>query len=110
MITGVWHTSFTVSNIETSIRFYRDILGLELVHTQTQNNAYTRKLVGYKDANLKVAMFDLVGEKTEPSGHFLEIVEYVSPAGEHIPIGTAHTRSAHLAFVVSDIHTIVDKL
>jgi len=66
--------------------------------------------VGYKDANLKVAMFDLVGEKTEPSGHFLEIVEYVSPAGEHIPIGTAHTRSAHLAFVVSDIHTIVDKL
>ena len=110
MITGMWHVSFTVSNLEKSIEFYRDLLGLRLVHTQTQDNEYTRKLVGYKDAYLKVAMFDIEGKDFAPSGHFLELVEYVSPEGEFVPIGTAHTRSAHLAFVVSNIHETVDKL
>lgn len=110
MITGMWHVSFTVSNIDRSIEFYRDVLGLKLVHTQTQNNEYTRKLVGYEDAHLKVAMFDIEGKNDGPSGHFLELVEYVSPEGEHVPIGTAHTRSAHLAFIVSNIHETVEKL
>jgi catechol 2,3-dioxygenase-like lactoylglutathione lyase family enzyme len=33
VIVGHWHTSFTVSDMDRSIAFYRDLLGLELVHT-----------------------------------------------------------------------------
>src|SRR5690625_7244314 len=105
MIKGIWHTSFTVSNIETSIQFYRDILGLQLIHEQIQDTEYTRQLVGYEDAVLKVAMFDLKGTQTKPTGHVLELVEYVSPKGGELPIGTAHPRSAHVASVVTSIFT-----
>ena len=41
MLVDTWHFSFTVSDIEQSIRFYRDVVGLELVHTQEQANPYT---------------------------------------------------------------------
>lgn len=34
MLINTWHFSFTVSDIERSIHFYRDVLGMELVHTQ----------------------------------------------------------------------------
>lgn len=110
MIKGIWHTSFTVENLENTIYFYKEVLGLELVHTQNQNNAYTRKLVGYDDADLKVAMFKIPGSDAHPSGHVLEFVEYVSPKGEFVPSGTAHTRSAHVAFVVSNIHELIRSL
>ena len=53
---GLWHASFTVSNLEASIDFYCGLLGMELYHQQVQHNEYTSKLVGYPDAHLKVAM------------------------------------------------------
>ena len=33
MILSVWHTSWTVSDLDRSIAFYRDLLGFELVGT-----------------------------------------------------------------------------
>lgn len=110
MIKGIWHTSFTVSNISETIHFYEKVMGLQLYNRQTQHNEYTRKLVGYPDAKLEVAMFALPGQSHQPSGHILEFVQYIAPAGEHVPIGTAHTRSAHIAFVVDDIFTMVEQL
>jgi catechol 2,3-dioxygenase-like lactoylglutathione lyase family enzyme len=103
MLTGVWHFSFTVSDIDQSIAFYRDILGLELVHTQEQSNPYTRKLVGYPDAHLRVAMFKTPASICSPSNHVLELVEYVAPDGIKLDTGTCNVGSAHMAFVVDDI-------
>ena len=103
MLTGVWHFSFTVSDIDQSIAFYRDILGLELVHTQEQSNPYTRKLVGYPDAHLRVAMFKTPASTCSPSNHVLELVEYVAPDGIKLDTGTCNVGSAHMAFVVDDI-------
>ena len=34
MLFSVWHTSWTVSDLDRSIAFYRDLLGLELVETK----------------------------------------------------------------------------
>ncbi len=104
MLRGVWHMSFTVRELERSVAFYRDVLGLELVHSQRQANPYTRTLVGYPDADLKVAMLRIAGTDPKPSGHVLELVEYVSPRGRPIDTSTPNPGSPHLAFVVEDIH------
>ncbi len=47
MICGFWHVSFTVSNIEVSVKWYTEVLGLEFVRDQIQKNEYTSKLVGF---------------------------------------------------------------
>ena len=103
MIVDTWHFSFTVADLERSIEFYRDILGLELVHRQEQANAYTRKFVGYPDAHLKVAQFRIAGAHLARSGHLLELVEYVAPKGQKVDTRTLNPGTAHLAFQVDDI-------
>jgi lactoylglutathione lyase len=103
MVKAVWHFSFTVSDLEQSIAFYRDILGMQLVHTQEQSNPYTRKLVGYHDAHLRVAQLKTPADTCSPSTHVLELVEYVAPPGSKIDTSTCNVGAAHMAFVVDDI-------
>ncbi|OQA43606.1 MAG: Lactoylglutathione lyase [Chloroflexi bacterium ADurb.Bin325] len=110
MLVNTWHFSFTVSDIEQSILFYRDVLGMELVHRQEQANAYTRKFVGYPDAHLKVAQFRIKGGPATRSGHMLELIEYVAPRGEKVDTRTKNPGTAHLAFEVDDVHAEYERM
>ena len=100
---GVWHFSFTVADLDRSIVFYRDLLWLDLVHVQEQDNAYTRRLVGYPDASLRVAQFAVPGAPSGLSTHSLELVEYRSPRLAPRDQQIARPGAAHLAFAVDDI-------
>lgn len=102
MLIAYWHFSFTVSDIERSIDFYTRIIGMKLVHRQTQDNAYTRRLVAYPDAHLLVAQLTIEGMAQQRSGHLLELVQYVSPHCEPTDTATCRPGSAHLAFQVAD--------
>jgi len=101
---GVWHFSFTVSDLDRSIEFYRELLGFELVHTQEQANAYTRRLVGYPDASLRVAQLAVPGQPRGISTHDLELVQYLSPKGERGSREICNPGAAHMAMTVDDIH------
>jgi catechol 2,3-dioxygenase-like lactoylglutathione lyase family enzyme len=107
---GVWHVGFSVRDIEASIRFYSEGLGLRLVHRQSQDNEYTHALVGYPDANLNVAQFAIAGGDAPASGHILELIEYVTPRGEQIPPENNRIASGHLAFEVDDMDGMVARL
>jgi catechol 2,3-dioxygenase-like lactoylglutathione lyase family enzyme len=109
-IKGVWHVGFSVRDIEASIRFYRDGLGLKLVHRQSQDNEYTHALVGYPDASLRIAQFAIDDVPPPGSGHVLELIEYVTPRGEQLPPENSRIASGHLAFEVDDIDEMVARL
>jgi lactoylglutathione lyase len=106
----VWHVGFSVRDIEASISFYTAGLGLELVHRQSQSNPYTSALVGYPDASLHVAQFAIAHAAPPPSGHVLELIEYVVPRGEQIKSENSRIASGHLAFEVDDIYDRVERL
>jgi catechol 2,3-dioxygenase-like lactoylglutathione lyase family enzyme len=106
---AIWHVSFTVRNLDASIEFYRDVLGLELVHVQVQDNAYTRTLVALPDARLRVAQLRVSAAEAY-SGHHLELVEYEAPVGEPVDTRTQNPGTAHLAFAVDDIHSAVESM
>lgn len=110
MVKGIWHASFTVSDLERSVKFYTEVLGMEVVHEQEQKNEYTAKLVNYKDAHLKVAMLAIPGYDHGVSGHIIELVEYVHPQGEKIDTQTCNPGTAHFAFVVDDIHEEFERM
>jgi catechol 2,3-dioxygenase-like lactoylglutathione lyase family enzyme len=110
MIRGVWHFSFTVADLARSIAFYRDLLGFELIHTQEQANDYTRRLVGYPDAHLKVAQLAIPGQPRGISTHDLELVEYVAPRGSRGDANICNPGAAHLALTVDDIHDRYERL
>jgi lactoylglutathione lyase len=104
VLADVLHFSFTVSDIDRSVEWYTSALGLELVNRQRQDNAYTRQLVGLPDAVLEVARLKIPGRSPGSSDHLLELVQYVAPVGERVPLRTNSPGVAHLAFLVDDIH------
>lgn len=103
MMASIWHTGFHVADLDRSVAFYRDLLGMELVHTQVQSNEYTRALVGYPDADLRIAQLAVRGRPRQLSSHDLELVEYVVPRGSRQDPARHHPGSGHLAFAVTDI-------
>ena len=107
---GVFHFSFTVSDLDRSVAFYRDLLGLELVHTQEQDNAYTRRLVGFPDAALRVAQLAVPGQPRGISTHDLELVEYVRPEGVRREGRINDPGAAHLAFTITDAWAAYERL
>ena len=86
MIQGFWHVSFTVRDLDAAVKWYTEVLGLEYVRGQVQQNEYTSKLVAYPDAHLKVAQLRVPGMTIPQSRHHIELVEYLNPRGEDIPL------------------------
>jgi catechol 2,3-dioxygenase-like lactoylglutathione lyase family enzyme len=94
------HFAFTVSDIESSVHWYEVILGLRLVARQRQDNAYTRQMVGFSEAVLEVAEFELDPQNASLT---LELIQYVSPPGGRPSLSTVNVGVAHLSFIVADI-------
>ncbi|MBI3967613.1 MAG: VOC family protein [Chloroflexi bacterium] len=105
MLTGTHHTSFTVSDLDRSLAFYRDVLGLEVTAEIGGSTPYVSKVVGYPDAKLRIAFLRLPG-----TSHRLELIQYLSPAGDRPPLETKDTGSGHLAFLVDDMLTVYEAL
>lgn len=101
---GVWHFSFTVSDLDGAVDFYTRLLGFECIHQQRQDNAYTRRLVGYPDADLRIAQLVVPGQPRGVSSHDLELVQYLTPVGQRGDFNICNPGQAHLALAVEEIH------
>lgn len=102
---GFSHVGIQVADLERSIRFYGDLLGLELVTRWVRDQEYIQELVGYPGVELNVAVFRL-----PRSDAFLEILEYRNVERHPVDPGTANPGTAHFALYVNDIDTLCDRL
>jgi catechol 2,3-dioxygenase-like lactoylglutathione lyase family enzyme len=109
-VRSIFHVGFVVRDLEASIRFYTEGLGLRLRHQQVQDNDYTRRLVGYEDACLRIAQFQLPAGDPPPSGHVLELIEYQRPRSGPSDPERNTLGAGHLAFLVDDIEGMAAKL
>ncbi len=107
MIRGFHHTSFTVSDVDASERFFVELMGMKRLGGGLYDFDYIRRTTGYPDAVLKIAV--LVVEN-DPEAHRLELIEYVTPPGEAVDTATSRPGAAHLAFVVEDIEAEYQRL
>lgn len=104
MLSTTRHVSITVADVERSIAWYTELLGLELIHRQRNDNAYTRQLVGMPDALLEVAFLALPGGSASGGPALaLELIEYVRPRAPASALATNVPGVAHIAFGVDDI-------
>ncbi len=100
---GVVHAGFTVSDLDRSVAWYRDILGLELIRRQRNDNDYSRRIVGMADAVLELAFLGFPAGSPAPSGQILELVQYLSPEGRTPDLSTKDVGVGHLALSVDDL-------
>lgn len=102
MICGFHHTSFTVSNLEETERFFTDLFGMQRIGGGTYDFDYIRRQVGYDDARLKIAVLSF-GNPPDRKRGVLELIEYLQPKGEPADTATNRPGNAHLCFLVEDL-------
>jgi glyoxylase I family protein len=100
------HTGITVSNLESSLMFWRDVLGFEFLHRAHQEGEMAEQITGVKGAELKLAVVKA------PGGHKIELIEYLAPADRkkdaHLrPCDVGHV---HIALTVENLEPLLEKI
>ena len=100
------HTGITVSNLERSLAFWRDVLGFELSHTAHQTGEMASEITGVEGAEIKLAVV-----KT-PGGHKIELLEYIAPADRkrHVNFRPCDVGSVHVALIVDDLDAVLSAI
>ncbi len=91
------HAGIQVADLERSVHFYRDILGFELVFQWNPQAEYIRKVTGYPEADIHVAVLKMPGADV-----YLEILEYRDVEKAPVDTRTANPGTAHIAFYTDD--------
>ena len=91
------HTSFTVSDLDRTIAFFRDALGFEVTSRAPRDPAAIRHITGVAGADIEVAYI-------RGAGHSLELIQYLAPADRgQVQSRPCDTGFAHVAYDVDDI-------
>jgi lactoylglutathione lyase len=105
-VTGILHTGLTVSDLDRSVAFYRDLLGLELISQWESSQPYLRTVVAYPDAELRIALLRLPPGTDGAPGHHIELLEYRRPRGTRGDANTYNPGNGHVAFMVENLEAI----
>lgn len=100
------HTGMTVSDLERSLAFWRDVLGFELSHTAHQTAEMASEITGVEGAEIKLAVMKA------PGGHKIELLEYLAPfeRKRHVDLRPCDVGSVHVALIVDDLESILSAI
>ncbi len=99
------HMGITVSNLERSLAFWRDVLGFELSHTAHQTGEMTKEITGVTGAEIKLAVL-----KT-PGGDKIELLEYLAPPDrKHSDVRPCDVGHVHVALLVDDLDAVLERI
>jgi catechol 2,3-dioxygenase-like lactoylglutathione lyase family enzyme len=90
------HVGLTVSDLDASISFYRDVVGMELTMRLDSGGPWFDELTRNEGAVIEVAMLEL-------DGTTLQLVAYRESGGEPAPVAHHRPGSPHLSIEVHDV-------
>jgi catechol 2,3-dioxygenase-like lactoylglutathione lyase family enzyme len=99
------HVGLTVSDLDRSLAFWRDALGMETVMSQEKQGGYLEAIVREPGAHVRMAHLAF-----EPDGPRVELFQYLAPAGGRLVGRPADVGFAHVAILVDDIRGTLDRL
>jgi catechol 2,3-dioxygenase-like lactoylglutathione lyase family enzyme len=99
------HTGITVSSLERSLAFWRDVLGFEFSHTAHQKGELAQEITGVEGAEIKLAVLKTSG------GHKIELLEYLAPADrKRANLRPCDVGSVHVALLVNDLDAVLERI
>ena len=104
-ITKAHHTGLTVSSLERSLAFYRDLLGFEVVFRWNPRAPYIGELLGYPEVDLHAAILRIPN-----SDVFLELLEYRAVPEKSVDMANGNIGNAHIAFNVDELDPLYERL
>jgi catechol 2,3-dioxygenase-like lactoylglutathione lyase family enzyme len=103
-ILAVDHTGITVTNLERSLKFWRDVLGFELSHRPHQTGTLASEITGVPGAEIKIAVL-------KGYSHKIELLEYLAPADrKYLHVRPCDVGSVHVALMVDDLDALLETI
>ena len=100
------HTGFVVGDMERSLEFYRDLLGLKEERNQILEGEFISDLVGYPDARLHIIYLG-----SGDMRHSVELIQYLNPPGTPAAMPERYQVGAsHLGVIVDDLDAFYAEL
>ena len=104
-VTAIRHTGIVVNDMETSLRFYRDLLGMEIWADFKDDHPILQSVTEVPGAN--IWMIKLKAK----DGVSIELLQYLShPQGLPSPSRSCDVGCNHIALQVDDIDSLYEKL
>jgi lactoylglutathione lyase len=102
----IHHTALNVTDMERSLKFYREVLGLEpMFEPQEASGERFEKATHIPGAKIKFTMLKI------GNGHtFIELIQYVNPKAKPNQLTISDTGAPHVAFRVDNIDETKAKL
>ena len=99
------HTGITVSDLERSLAFWRDVLGFEFSHRAHQTGQLASEITGVPGAEISLAVL-------KAPGHKIELLQYHAPSdrkdgSEFRPCDVGAT---HVALTVDDLDAVLRRI
>ena len=100
------HTGITVSDLERSLAFWRDVLGFEFSHRSRQAGEMVTEITGVANAELELAVVKA------PGGHKIELLQYFAPPDRKsdVDLRPCDVGAAHIAFTVEDLEPLLARV
>jgi catechol 2,3-dioxygenase-like lactoylglutathione lyase family enzyme len=96
---AVDHVSYTVADLDESIRFYTLLFGEEPFLRKVWDQEYVARLCGYPRIVLDAAFWHL------PQGPVLELLQFSEPIGEPGDPAIVNPGASHLGLACDDLRT-----
>ena len=90
------HMGVTVRDLEQSIAFYRDVVGMELFSRRRMQGDWFDTLTHNSGADIDVAMLRM-------EGLTLQLVQYLAAGGTSLPLAHHNVGNPHLCINVDDV-------
>ena len=103
MIKNLNHVGFTVSNLNNSIKFYKEVLNFKLFKKSKRNKKFSEKVTGIKNARLNIAYMKL-------GNFYLELIEYQAGKGIKINTSVNNVGTVHVCFNIVNFDKYLSQL
>jgi catechol 2,3-dioxygenase-like lactoylglutathione lyase family enzyme len=94
------HTGITVSDLDRSIRFYRDLLGCEVSAPVRAEGPFFEAVTGVEGCQIDVAFARL-------PGHVIELLCYRNPPGRKSTLRACDPGFMHVCLKVADLEKVI---
>lgn len=108
MISDIHHMSFTVSDMERSVAFYRDILGMKVVWDSVQAGVEFKGPVADNLTHCPGTVLHIVFLSIKEK--LIELVTYTPQGKQMVDNKGSDTGSAHVCFKTENIQELYKKL
>lgn len=107
MLKSICHIGLTVSNLQNSIKFYRDILELNYIGKMTMSGESTETLFNLSNCFARIAYLTCNEQISGPS---IELIEFVNPKAQKNKPDLNSISISEICFTVSDINASYEAL